>query len=405
MSENTRSNSQKVARVSSAQVIQTKYFLLGLSISVLVIVSFFFGAVADRVFVVKPVDYLVERAETTLLQPTSSASTMVGEGNVDSVADISQVASESVVTVSVKTKQTVLDPFTSGIFGLYLGVPTGEVKEVQQDIGTGFVVSQDGLIVTNKHVVSQTDASYLVVDKNDQEYEVTNIYRDPVNDLAILKVDAGLPALPMGDSDQIRVGESVIAIGTALGEFRHTVTTGVISGLGRGIQASDTLGTYIENIENVIQTDAAINPGNSGGPLLNSKGQVIGVSVAVSSSAENIGFALPINVVKSSIDNFNATGQFERAFFGVRYSMISKDAALMNEVPQGAYVLEVIEDSTAQQAGIETGDIITKFDGTDIKDDVSLAELINQKKIGQKVEIEYYRGKEKKTVEVTLQSQ
>lgn len=403
MSENSSPNVHSVARVKSARELQTKYFLLGLSISVLVIVSFFFGAIADRVFVVKPVDYLLGQKQLISPKDTSSLTELVTSG--DSVADISQVASESVVTVAIKTQQTVLDPFTSGIFGLYFGVPTGEVKEVQQDIGTGFVVSSDGLIVTNKHVVGESDSSYLIIDKNNQEYQVTKIYRDPVNDLAILKVEADLPALPLGDSDQIRVGESVIAIGTALGEFRHTVTTGVISGLGRGIQASDTLGTYIENIENVIQTDAAINPGNSGGPLLNSKGQVIGVSVAVSASAENIGFALPINVVKASIDNFNATGQFERAFFGVRYSMISKEAALMNEVPQGAYVLEVVEDSTASQAGIETGDIITKFDGIDITDDVSLAELINQRKIGQKVEIEYYRGKDKETAEVTLQGQ
>ena len=233
---------------------------------------------------------------------------------------------------------------------------------------------------------------------------VDDIYRDPANDLAFLQV-SGLeaPSLPLGDSESIRVGEQVIAIGTALGEFRHTVTTGVVSGLGRGIQAGTRFGGRVESLENVIQTDAAINPGNSGGPLIDATtANVIGVNVAVSAQGENVGFAIPINVVKSSIQNFNETGQFDRPFMGVRYQLITEQAALLNEVPQGAYVLEVIPGSTAAQADIQQGDIIVKFDGRDISDEENLAELINQYSIGDSVSVEVWRDGQTQTLQLQL---
>ncbi|HOZ03268.1 MAG TPA: trypsin-like peptidase domain-containing protein [Candidatus Woesebacteria bacterium] len=323
------------------------------------------------------------------------------------VPDIVEAASESVVTVSIKKQQAVYSPFGTGIFDLLpfgFDLPEGQsVEEVQQDIGTGFVVEDGNLVVTNKHVVSDTRAEYSVIDEEDNEYVVTNIYRDPVNDMAIIKVE-GLrkPALPLGDSDKIRVGESVIAIGTALGEFRHTVTTGVVSGLGRGITAGNGF-TAIEQLEGVIQTDAAINPGNSGGPLINARGEVIGVNVAVSQSAENIGFAIPINVIKSSLENFNQTGQFERPFLGVRYQMITQKAALANEVPQGAYIIEVTEGSTAADIGIVPGNIITKIGNTSLKDE-ELATILNRMKVGERIEINWWADGEEKSTVTTLKS-
>ncbi len=390
---------------------KTKYFLLGLSLSVIVLVSFFGGALADRVFVVKPLDYVVKRKPITALrkdaQETSPLSGLLNNslGSMN-VADVAEVTSESVVTVSIKKQQRVLDPLSSGVFGLYFGLPTETVEEIQRDIGTGFVVDQEeGLIVTNRHVVSDPQAEYSVIDKNEQEYAVTKIYRDPSNDLAIVKIDnSSLPAIPLGDSDILRVGESVIAIGTALGEFRHTVTTGVISGLGRGIEAFGGVGMG-ESLENVIQTDAAINPGNSGGPLLNAAGEVIGVNVAVSAVAENIGFALPINIVKASLQNFNETGQFDRAFFGVSYRIISEQAALLNEVPQGAYVLEVVPESTAAAAGIQPGDIITQFGTQKVTENQNLAEIVNSLKIGKKISISFWRDGQQFNKEVTLKGQ
>lgn len=323
-----------------------------------------------------------------------------------SIPDIVEAASDSVVTVSIKSQRRLLDStggiFNFGPFGVQIPQQEERVEEIQQDIGTGFIVdSQEGLVVTNRHVVSSRDGEYQVFDNENNEYTVTRIYRDPTNDLAILQVEGlSKSALPLGDSDQIRVGESVIAIGTALGEFRNTVTTGVISGLGRGITAGDGL-SMSEELENVIQTDAAINPGNSGGPLLGLDGRVVGVNVAVSQSANNIGFALPINVVKSVLDNFNTTGQFERPFLGVSYRMITERAALMNEVPQGALIDEVVTGSSAESAGLQVGDIVVSINGKKMKDE-QLAEVVNALKIGDKVAIEYWRDGEMQTVEVEL---
>ncbi len=384
-----------------------KSFLLGLSVSVIVLFAFFAGAVADRLFVIKPLDYFAGKVGLAVRQGAGQVlDSQLGallpqtaSGTV-SVPDIAERASQSVVTVSVKRQQQVFDMFGNGFFNFQ--VPRNQVEEVQQDIGTGFVVDDNGLVVTNKHVVSDPTAEYLVIDAGDAEHVVQNIYRDPTNDLAILKVqDLKQPPIPLGDSNTLRVGETVIAIGTALGEFRHTVTTGVISGLGRGIQA---LGEsfQLEDLEGVIQTDAAINPGNSGGPLLNASGEVIGVNVAVSQAAENIGFALPINIIKVSLQNFNQTGQFDRPLLGVRYQMISQQAALANEVPQGAFLLEVLSGTTAAVAGLEEGDIITSFDGVSLKEE-ELAPLINKHKIGDVVPLKYWRDGEEKEVRVTLQ--
>lgn len=374
---------------------QHKTFLLGLSISVLVLASFFGGAIADRIFVIKPLDALTGKKSISRITSSSSSplSNLVEEEvQRAAVPDIVDQAASSVVTVQIRQQRRIIEPDGNGLFSLF-GVPvtgTEKIEQIQKDIGTGFVV-QGGFIITNRHVVSDTNAEYTVIDYQDTAYAVSSIYRDPGNDLAILKIDGNsLPVLELGDSDQIRVGEGVIAIGTALGEFRHTVTTGVISGLGRGLSA--TSGLDIESLENVIQTDAAINPGNSGGPLINFNGQVIGVNVAVSSAAQNIGFAIPINAVKSSLDNFNRTGQFDRPFLGVRFRTISEQAASFNDVPQGAYIVEVVEGSSAAEAGLQAGDIVTEFDGQNIQQsDANLAELINQKKIGDQIALTYWR--------------
>ena len=231
------------------------------------------------------------------------------------------------------------------------------------------------------------------------------IYRDPANDLAILKINADeLQPVEMGDSSKLKVGQFVIAIGTALGEFRHTVTTGVVSGLGRGITAGSPFEAVAERLDNVIQTDAAINPGNSGGPLLNSAGQVIGVNTAISQEGQNIGFALPINIVMEAIDNFNQTGQFNRPYLGVRYRMIDQKTAIMNEVPQGAFVQEVITETPAGKGGVEEGDIIIRLGGEKVTgDDTGLAKLISKHKVGDKIEVVVWREGEEKTLTVTLE--
>lgn len=324
------------------------------------------------------------------------------------VIGVVEKATPSVVTVSIsKTNVISSDPFWGmDFFGGFFGAP-GQPKEqkIEQDIGTGFIISSDGLIVTNKHVVADSQAKYKVIIGKDEVAEVVNIYRDPISDLAILKVNkTNLTPVKLGDSDKLKVGQTVIAIGTALGEFRSTVTKGVISGLGRGITAGSPF-EGSEKLDNVIQTDAAINPGNSGGPLFNSGGEVIGVNVAVSASGQSIGFALPINIVKESINNFKNTGQFDRPYLGVVYRMVSKQAALLNEVPSGAYAVEVVAGSPAEKAGVKAEDIITEVDGKKLADEKNtvLSTYINTRKIGDTVTLIIWRDKKEIEIKVKLE--
>jgi len=316
------------------------------------------------------------------------------------VTSVVERATPSVVTVSMSKIQAIFNPLAS----LFYNLDIASTKNIEQDIGTGFIISSDGLIVTNKHVVADTVAKYKVIIGKDEEVEVVNIYRDPVNDLAILKVNkSGLTPVELGDSDKLKVGQTVIAIGTALGEFRSTVTKGVISGLGRGIVAGSGMFSS-EKLDNVIQTDAAINPGNSGGPLFDSRGKVIGVNVAVSQSGQSIGFALPINIVKESIEVFGSTGQFERPYLGVSYAMITKEGAQSNNVPAGAYVQNVIVGSPAEKAGIKVGDIVTEIDGKKIVDEnIVLATYVNKKKIGEAVTVKVWRDKKELEFTVVLE--
>ena len=377
-------------------------FLLGLLSGVFLVAVFIGGAASEKIWGLPFLTQLGRgESEREIINQR-----VVNEESV--VTSVAERVSPSVVTVSYNKKMPVLEQYFLDPFGMFGGRrATGEVETEQVDIGSGFIVDKSGLVVTNKHVVSQgTPADYKIILKDDSEHQVEKIWRDPVNDLAILKISGGdFEAIEMGDSGKIKVGNFVIAIGTALGEFRHTVTTGVVSGLGRGIRAGDGF-TEAEKLDNVIQTDAAINPGNSGGPLLNSAGQVIGVNVAVSQSANNIGFALPINVVRDSLKNFNETGQFDRPFFGVRYQMVNKEQGILNSVPVGAYVVEVVEGSSAASAGVTKGDIITKFDGKELADAKDgLAGLLGNKKIGDRVEVEIYRDKETKKMVVELRGE
>lgn len=325
------------------------------------------------------------------------------------VTEVVEETSDAVVTVGITKTNRVgdifeLDPFDP--FAPFRRREGGSTQKVEQDIGSGFIVEADGLIVTNKHVVADSQATYRIITKDDKTYDVQKIYRDPVNDLAILKINAsGLPTMELGDSSKIKVGQLAIAIGTALGEFRSTVTTGVISGMGRGITAGG-LFTGAERLDNVIQTDAAINPGNSGGPLLNSSGQVIGINVAVSAEGQNIGFALPINVVKEALANFNQTGKFDRPFLGVRYKVLTRDVAVLNDLPEGAYVIEVVAGSPAARAGVLPEDIIVKLDNVRLMgENAELSAVIGKKKVGDTVSVVLYRDGKEISQTITLGNQ
>ncbi|MFN4212828.1 MAG: S1C family serine protease, partial [Microgenomates group bacterium] len=296
----------------------------------------------------------------SLSLPSSSVEkqTVVYEESV--ITKVVEEALPSVVTVGISKTTSMRDFFEINPFdpfSPFRRIP-GKKQKIEQNIGSGFIISSDGLIITNKHVVSDTSANYQVLTNDKKKYNVEKIYRDPLNDLAILKINppAGGPALKplkLGDSSTLKLGQLVIAIGTPLGEFTNTVTQGIISGLGRGITAGSPFEGYVEKLDNVIQTDAAINPGNSGGPLLNSKGEVIGINTAIAQEGQNIGFAIPVNVVKNLLENFQKQGgSFERPYIGVRYKMIDKQTAILNDIVEGAYVVEVLENSPAQKAGI-----------------------------------------------------
>jgi len=376
-----------------------KVFFGGFIIGFIFLLVLFIGGLADRLGLLPFLDKIV--ASSSNIQTTAELIEQEVLKEESAIINAAENTAPSVVTISIsKTERIPLfgfDPFN--IFNFET-----QERQIEQDIGSGFVIDKN-LIVTNRHVVSDAGANYKVIDFEDKIYKVEAIYHDAANDLAILKVNSDLPSLILGNSKDLRVGQTVIAIGTALGKFRHTVTTGVISGLGRGITAGSIYEGYIEQLDNVIQTDAAINPGNSGGPLLNSFGQVIGVNVAVAGGAQNIGFALPIEIVKESLQLFKETGEFNRPYLGVEYQMISQRAAALNEVPQGAYIRRVIVESSADVAGIKEADIITYIDDKRlIEDGSALAEIVNKKRVGDQLEIKLWRDGETINLKLKLLS-
>lgn len=265
--------------------------------------------------------------------------------------------------------------------------------------GTGFVISADGLIVTNNHVVEDTDAEYTVLFNDGTRLASRVIGRDSVLDIAILKVErSGLRPLPLGDSDTLRLGQTAIAIGNALGEFRNTVSLGVISGLGRTITASG--GSRVETLRNVIQTDAAINKGNSGGPLLNLRGEVIGVNVATASGAENIGFAIPINAAKKMIEEAIKTGKISSPYLGVRYRMVDEALADAEDLPvsYGAWLVSdesgpaVIPGAPAAKAGLRARDLIAEVNGEKLTEENPLALALRKYRAGDSVRLRVWRS-------------
>jgi serine protease Do len=277
--------------------------------------------------------------------------------------------------------------------------------------GSGFIISPDGLIVTNRHVVDDTTATYTVVFADGSKHDAKVLARDTAIDLALVKIDGkNLPTLSLGDSDTLQLGQTVVAIGNALGEFSNSVTRGIVSGINRKITAGDMGGSEV--IDQAIQTDAAINPGNSGGPLLNLAGQVIGVNTAVSQEGQSVGFAIPINIAKQSIESVQKFGRIIRPYLGVRYVIINADMASQNQLPfsYGALVsrgtdpgqVAVVPGSPADKAGLVENDIILEADGVKVDADHTLVSAIIKKKVGDTINLKIYHKGDTKTVTVTL---
>lgn len=314
---------------------------------------------------------------------TSVKREVISEENM--ISDVVDEVKESVVSIAVSEAN--LDPQKG-------------VLEDSVNIGTGFVIDDDGLILTNQHVVSNQSEDYIVISFDGKEYEVEEIARDDVNDLAILKVKGnGLKPLTLGNSDDVKVGQYVVAIGTPLGDFPGSVTTGIISGIGRSVSAGDSFGATVKTYEGVIQTDAAINPGNSGGPLLDLDGNVIGINFATTSGADNISFAIPINLTKGRIAEYKKYGKFIKPYLGVEYEIITQTQAMFytNVVP-GALVRNVLDESPADKAGLQKADIITKVEDELVGS--SLSALIQKHKVGEEITLEVWR--DGKTREVTV---
>ena len=294
--------------------------------------------------------------------------------------------------VSIETSGT-----TTNIFGQQI---------TQEGGGSGIIVSSDGLILTNKHVANDTNTDYTVILTNGQNYKATLKSIDSLNDLAVLKIEAsGLQAAELGDSDQLQIGQRVIAVGFALGEFKNTVTSGIISGTDRTLDAEG------EQLQGMLQTDAAINPGNSGGPLVNLAGQVVGINTAIASSAENIGFTIPINMAKKAINDVKQYGHIRNPYIGIHYITNSSELAKANSlsVDYGVVIysndpsiMPVASGSPAAKAGLREGDIVTWIDDNKIDADHSLNNILEKYSPGDKVKVTYFRDDKENKVNLVL---
>ncbi|MBI2592980.1 MAG: trypsin-like peptidase domain-containing protein [Candidatus Colwellbacteria bacterium] len=331
-------------------------------------------------------------------------------------------ASPSVVSIVISKDLPVIErcPYNPGLPpefrdffgpGFDITIPCEKgTKKQEVGGGSGFIISQDGMILTNKHVVGEAKADYTVLTNDGKKYSATVLARDPVQDLAVIKIDApGLKAAELGDSRSLKLGQTAIAIGNALGEFRNTVSVGVISGLSRTITAGGPIGN--ETLRGLIQTDAAINPGNSGGPLLNLKGQVIGINTAIASGAQNIGFAIPVNEAKRDIQSVMKTGGIKVAYLGVRYVGIDEEIMKSQKLPvdYGALIRggedgpAIVPGSPAEKAGLQAEDIVLEVQGVKVNKDNPLSSLISKYNIGDTISLTVKRGSNTIDIRATLE--
>lgn len=371
---------------------KTKYPMI---IAIILVLYFFIQLGLFRIF-----SGLVNKTNKSAnfnFSDNKGVSSFSGQIDPKSIEGVANKVSQSVVSI-VSKSQKVTKYFSSG-FG-------------SASAGTGIIVSENGYILTNKHVVEgSSDISVVTNDGNSYD-NVEIITTDPLSDIAILKISnaKGLKAAELGDSKALNIGQQVIAIGNALGEYDGTVTSGIISGIGRTVNASSDDGATKETLTDMIQTDAAINSGNSGGPLVNAQSQVVGVNTAVASEAQGIGFAIPISSVKGILKSIAEGKTPNRAYLGANYISVNPQVqkAYNLNVSKGALIKNrngksVISGSPAQKAGLKDGDIITKIDDIEISKNISLGSLIGEKSAGDKVKITYLRDGKESTSVATLE--
>ncbi|HSX30943.1 MAG TPA: trypsin-like peptidase domain-containing protein [Candidatus Saccharimonadales bacterium] len=335
---------------------------------------------------------------------------IVLEGQAALISNIAKTVGPSVVSVDVMTQSQ------GNAFDFF-----GGSSQTQEDAGTGIILTSDGLIMTNRHVVPDGTTSVSVTLSDGTVYDNVKVVGRTSDsdslDVAFLQIQdtkgKTLTPAALGDSAQVKVGDPVVAIGNALGQFQNTVTSGIISGYGRSVQARASDGSSAENLDNLFQTDAAINEGNSGGPLVNLDGQVIGMNTAIASDSQSIGFAIPINDLSGLIDSVKSTGKLQRPYLGVVYVPITSDVVNQYNltVDQGAYIPTadqadgqdtVVAGGPADNAGVKPGDIITQLDGTNVNQNSSLTSLLDKHKVGDSVSLTIVRGGKTLTKTVTL---
>ncbi len=335
------------------------------------------------------------------------------------VADLVEDNTPGVVSIVISKDVPKVRSYFNSPFGLPFFSPFGsreqstETEKQRIGSGSGFFVSADGLIVTNKHVVADEQAEYTVILGDKTEHPAKVLARDPSNDIAVIKIEGeNFPVLTLGDSDTIRVGETIIAIGNPLGEFENSVSRGIISGLKRSFEASSGMGDS-ERLSGIIQVDAAINPGNSGGPLFSLEGVVVGVNVAMAQGAENIGFALPVNQVKRIVEQVRTTGRLSFPYLGVRSITLNDALQKKTGLPYnyGALVVRgdtitdfaVIPGSPADKAGIVENDILLEINGEKIDETHGLISFMGQYAVGDEVTVKVWHKGEVKDIKVKLE--
>ncbi|MEY2665723.1 MAG: hypothetical protein RLZZ480_828 [Candidatus Parcubacteria bacterium] len=364
----------------------------------------------------KPIaSFILKEATIDRESPVAAEVASQPEQLVDMIEKVNPAVVSVIVTKDVPVYEQYYEKF--GPWGLFTIPKVRENGTEEREIGggSGFIVSNDGMVVTNNHVVSDDEAKYSIVLTDGTVYTVDVLDRDADLDIAILKInepiEKALSYLDFGDSSKLRLGETVVAIGNALAEFQNSVSVGVVSGLSRSIVASDEWGRS-EQLDQVIQTDAGINPGNSGGPLLNREGKVIGVNVATSRGADNIGFALPASMVKRAVDSVREHGEIVRPFLGVRYTVVTPRIAKTNNLPveYGALILRgqnegelaIMPGSPADKAGLLENDIILEVDGQSLEE-AELTTVLRSKTVGQTIMLKVLSKGEEKSVSVTLE--